>query len=197
MNYFKLGLCSVTFRKKTAEQIVDIAKKADVSYIEWGGDVHVRSLEDAKKVKALCDKAGIKISSYGRYINSAEYSEENWNLISQYALETKAYLSENITVNTANVHIEREINNLKAKVMDIMTIEQQRIKDLTEARANAIKEIKEYEKSLKASMFEEEIYSLVVERIGNSKNIINSLESIESINKLVRDTIQAVEDAKK
>ena len=46
-------------------------------------------------------------------------------------------------------------------------------------------------------MFEEEIYSLVVERIGNSKNIINGLESIESINKLVRDTIQAVEDAKK
>ena len=78
MNYFKLGLCSVTFRKKTAEQIVDIAKKAGISYIEWGGDVHVRSLEDAKKVKALCDKAGIKISSYGSYCNSAVYDEGKW-----------------------------------------------------------------------------------------------------------------------
>ena len=78
MNYFKLGLCSVTFRKKTAEEIVRIEKNAGVSYIEWGGDVHVKSIEDAKKVKTLCDKAGIKISSYGSYCNSAEYNEEKW-----------------------------------------------------------------------------------------------------------------------
>ena len=78
MNYFKLGLCSVTFRKKTAEEIVRIAKNAGVSYIEWGGDVHVKSIEDAKKVKALCDKAGIKISSYGSYCNSAAFDEEKW-----------------------------------------------------------------------------------------------------------------------
>ena len=78
MNYFKLGLCSVTFRKKTAEQIVDIAKKAGIGYIEWGGDVHVKSIGDAKKVKALCDEAGIKISSYGSYFNSAVYDEGKW-----------------------------------------------------------------------------------------------------------------------
>ena len=155
-------------------------------------------LEDSiKNLPIRIENALNEVDAYITGLNMAEYSEENWNLISKYALETKAYLSENITVNTANVHIEREINNLKSKVMDIMTIEQQRIKDLTEARANAIKEIKEYEKSLKSFMFEEEIYSLVVERISNCKNIINSLESIESINKLVRDTIQAVEDAKK
>ena len=155
-------------------------------------------LEDSiKNLPIRIENALNEVDAYITGLNMAEYSEENWNLISKYALETKAYLSENITVNTANVHIEREINNLKSKVMDIMTIEQQRIKDLTEARTNAIKEIKEYEKSLKPSMFEEEIYSLVVERISNCKNIIHSLESIESINKLVRDTIQAVEDAKK
>ena len=78
MNYFKLGLCSVTFRKKSVEDVVRIAKNAGVSYIEWGSDVHVKTLDDAKKVKILCDEADIKISSYGSYINSAEYDESKW-----------------------------------------------------------------------------------------------------------------------
>ena len=56
MNSFRLGLCSVTFRKKTAEEVVNIAKKAGIGYIEWGGDVHVKTLADAKKVKELCEE---------------------------------------------------------------------------------------------------------------------------------------------
>ena len=79
MNYFKLGLCSVTFRKKTAEDVVALSKKAGISFIEWGGDVHVKTLDDAKKVKALCDEADIKISSYGSYFNSAVYNESKWH----------------------------------------------------------------------------------------------------------------------
>lgn len=78
MNSFRLGLCSVTFRKKSAEEIVKIAKNAGVGYIEWGGDVHVKSCEDAKKVKILCDNENIKISSYGSYFNSANYNEDEW-----------------------------------------------------------------------------------------------------------------------
>ena len=73
MNYFKLGLCSVTFRKKSAEEVVALAQKAGIEFIEWGSDVHVKNLADAKKVKALCEDASIKISSYGSYFNSAEY----------------------------------------------------------------------------------------------------------------------------
>ena len=90
MNYFKLGLCSVTFRKKAAEEVVDLAKKAGISFIEWGGDVHVKTLDDAKKVKALCDKAGIKISSYGSYFNSAVFDESNWIYTCEIAREMGA-----------------------------------------------------------------------------------------------------------
>ena len=78
MNYFKLGLCSVTFRNKTAGEVVDLAKKAGISFIEWGGDVHVKTLDEAKKVKALCDKTDIRISSYGSYFNSAVFDESKW-----------------------------------------------------------------------------------------------------------------------
>lgn len=78
MNSFKLGLCSVTFRKKSAEEVVEIAKKSGIGYIEWGGDIHVKTVEDAARVKILCDKENIKISSYGSYFNSADYDEEKW-----------------------------------------------------------------------------------------------------------------------
>ena len=85
MNTFKLGLCSVTFRKKTAAEIVSIAEKAGVSYIEWGGDIHVRTIDDAQSVKALCSSAGIKISSYGSYFNCAEYDEKQWRNVCEIA----------------------------------------------------------------------------------------------------------------
>ncbi|MBR3816420.1 MAG: sugar phosphate isomerase/epimerase [Clostridia bacterium] len=78
MSCFKLGLCSVTFRKKSAEEIVRIAENAGIAYIEWGADVHVKAVDDARKVKMLCDEAGITVSSYGSYFNCADYSESKW-----------------------------------------------------------------------------------------------------------------------
>lgn len=78
MSSFKIGLCSVTFRKKSAAQVVLIAKKAGVDFIEWGADVHVTSIEDARLVKTLCDHEGIKISSYGSYINSLDFDKDKW-----------------------------------------------------------------------------------------------------------------------
>ena len=87
MNYFKLGLCSVTFRKKSIEDIVIIAKNANIGYIEWGADVHVKNLSDAKKAKTLCEKSGIEISSYGSYFNSADYDECKWIQVCEIAKE--------------------------------------------------------------------------------------------------------------
>ena len=78
MSYFKLGLCSVTFRKKSAAQVVEIAKNAGIDYIEWGGDIHVRTIDDARIVKSICDNEGIRISSYGSYFNTNEFDENKW-----------------------------------------------------------------------------------------------------------------------
>jgi sugar phosphate isomerase/epimerase len=65
------GLVSVTFRKKTADEIIDIALKAKLDGIEWGGDVHVPpgDLANAEKIYNNCKKAGLKILSYGSYYN--------------------------------------------------------------------------------------------------------------------------------
>ena len=85
MNSFKIGLCSVTFRKKSAAQVVLIAKKAGVEYIEWGGDVHVTNVEEARIVKSICDNEGIKISSYGSYFNSTDFDKEEWEQVCKIA----------------------------------------------------------------------------------------------------------------
>lgn len=87
---FKLGLCSVTFRQKNVDEVVDIAKNAGVNYIEWGGDIHVKNTYDAKKVKLLCDNSGIKISSYGSYFNCAEYNEQEWIRLCEISKEMSA-----------------------------------------------------------------------------------------------------------
>lgn len=65
----KKGVVSVTFRKKTPEEVIDIVKKAGLTHIEWGGDVHVPhgDVETAKRVGELTRAAGLTVSSYGSY----------------------------------------------------------------------------------------------------------------------------------
>ncbi len=85
MNSFKLGLCSVTFRKLSAAKVVEIAKKAGIGYIEWGGDIHVTNTEEARIVKSVCDNEGIKICSYGSYYRVGCGDKNKWEEICRIA----------------------------------------------------------------------------------------------------------------
>ena len=71
------GICSVTFRKKTPEEIIDLCVKNNLSAIEWGGDIHVPhgNTEEAKRVGELTRSAGLKTPSYGSYYrcNGADF----------------------------------------------------------------------------------------------------------------------------
>lgn len=85
MSTLKIGMTSVTFRNKTIEEIVEICKKEQVEYIEWGSDVHVKTKDDAKKAKLLCDDAGIKISSYGSYYSVGSNNRVEWKTLCENA----------------------------------------------------------------------------------------------------------------
>lgn len=65
----KTSLTSVTFRKKSIEEIVDLVAQAGLDAIEWGGDVHVPPTDPAAAEKALklCQEKGIAVSAYGSY----------------------------------------------------------------------------------------------------------------------------------
>ena len=63
------GLVSVTFRSMSREGVVSAAKKASLSEIEWGGDIHVPlgDLTAAADARELCRRHGISQRSYGSY----------------------------------------------------------------------------------------------------------------------------------
>jgi 3-dehydroshikimate dehydratase len=63
------GLLSITFRKLTVKRIIDLAVEAQLSAVEWGGDVHVPhgDLGTARAVRRMCGDHGLTISAYGSY----------------------------------------------------------------------------------------------------------------------------------
>ena len=66
---WKTGVCSISFRKHSIEEIVRAAAAAGLDGIEWGSDVHVPSgdTETAVKARAVTEAAGLQCLSYGGY----------------------------------------------------------------------------------------------------------------------------------
>ncbi|MBQ7102172.1 MAG: sugar phosphate isomerase/epimerase [Clostridia bacterium] len=80
------GFTTTSFRQiKDLEKIVNIARQAEADCIEWGGDKHVKSIEDALRAKQLCDKAGIRINSYASYYRVGCKNSDEWKKICEIA----------------------------------------------------------------------------------------------------------------
>lgn len=63
------GLVSVTFRNLGCREIAGLVRKAGLSSIEWGGDVHVPQgdIKKAKEARKLTEDAGLMTAAYGSY----------------------------------------------------------------------------------------------------------------------------------
>ena len=63
------GTTSVTFRKMTPSEIIEITKRCGLKAIEWGGDIHVPhgDVRKAEEVYKMTEDAGLQVSSYGSY----------------------------------------------------------------------------------------------------------------------------------
>jgi 3-dehydroshikimate dehydratase len=85
------GLVSVTFRKLTAERIVELVAGAGLESIEWGGDIHVPHGDTARatEVGRLTRDAGLRVSAYGSYYRVGGRNEPTFDavLASAEALE--------------------------------------------------------------------------------------------------------------
>lgn len=88
----KTGLCSVTFRKLTPEQIVELAVKAGIEGIEWGSDIHVPAgqLPRAEEIANFTEQAGLNIVSYGSYYRAGESNRNDFSF--EEILQTAASL---------------------------------------------------------------------------------------------------------
>lgn len=76
---YKTGLCSITFRQLSIEEIIKIVAEAKLNGIEWGSDVHVPvgDFNNAIRVKELTEEAGLEVASYGAYYRVGEYDEND------------------------------------------------------------------------------------------------------------------------
>jgi 3-dehydroshikimate dehydratase len=63
------GLVSITFRKLSPREIIDLVAQAGLVGVEWGGDVHVPhgDLRQARLVRRMTQEAGLRIAAYGSY----------------------------------------------------------------------------------------------------------------------------------
>lgn len=69
VNQVKTGLVSVSFRKLSVDEIIELAVKAGLGSIEWGGDVHVppEDVDYARRVGEKTRAAGLEVACYGSY----------------------------------------------------------------------------------------------------------------------------------
>ncbi len=79
MALFKTGLVSISFRKLTPNEIIQLVSKAGQQGIEWGGDVHVPhgDLATATQVARATRDAGLEVACYGSYYRLASDKPEN------------------------------------------------------------------------------------------------------------------------
>ena len=63
------GLVSITFRKLTQREIVDLVAKSGLETIEWGGDIHVPhgDVGAATAAAKMTADAGLRTAAYGSY----------------------------------------------------------------------------------------------------------------------------------
>jgi len=75
----KTGLVSVTFRKLSPEEIIELVKKAGLDGIEWGGDIHVPhgDVKIARDIARKTKEAGLSVASYGSYYSLGCEAEKN------------------------------------------------------------------------------------------------------------------------
>ena len=67
------GLCSITFRSRSADEVLELAVRAGVEGIEWGADGHVPpgGGSPVQALRSRCRDAGVEVVSYGSYLGFA------------------------------------------------------------------------------------------------------------------------------
>ena len=71
---YKAGLVSISFRNHTQREILEMMRRSNLKYIEWGSDVHAphKNLDMLCQLAQLQEQYGVSCSSYGTYFRLGE-----------------------------------------------------------------------------------------------------------------------------
>jgi 3-dehydroshikimate dehydratase len=86
------GLVSVTFRELSLEKIVDLVAQAELTGIEWGGDVRVPHGDQgqARAVRRMTVETGLTVAAYGSYYRAGHPETGPFEAILETAIELDA-----------------------------------------------------------------------------------------------------------
>ncbi len=72
------GLLSVTFRKLSADDIIELCVQNGLLAVEWGGDIHVPhgDVAEATRVGEASRAAGLTIAAYGSYYRCDVHADQ-------------------------------------------------------------------------------------------------------------------------
>ncbi|MBQ8654357.1 MAG: sugar phosphate isomerase/epimerase [Clostridia bacterium] len=72
------GVVSVTFRDKSPEDVIRLAKANGLEAVEWSENAHIQpdDPEGAARIRRLTEEAGLKIAAYGSYYRVGEYGDQ-------------------------------------------------------------------------------------------------------------------------
>ncbi|MFV2084475.1 sugar phosphate isomerase/epimerase family protein [Micromonospora sp. LOL_021] len=77
------GMCSVTLRQESALVVLDVAVRAGLCRVEWGGDVHVPpgDTHTATSVRDAGLDRGVGVASYGSYYRAGSDPDEDFTAV--------------------------------------------------------------------------------------------------------------------
>ena len=82
----KTSVASVTFRRKSVCEVAELARRAGLDAIEWGGDIHVPpgNAQAARAALHCTRENGLTVSAYGSYYRAG--AEEDFGPVLETAL---------------------------------------------------------------------------------------------------------------
>ena len=82
----KTSVASVTFRRKSVCEVAELARRAGLDAIEWGGDIHVPpgNAQAARAALHCTREYGLTVSAYGSYYRAG--AEEDFGPVLETAL---------------------------------------------------------------------------------------------------------------
>ena len=82
------GLVSITFRQLGVDEVLALLRRAELTAVEWGGDVHVPAgdLVAAKRTAAATADHGVRVAAYGSYYRAGDHASADFDPVLRTAV---------------------------------------------------------------------------------------------------------------